>query len=397
MLEYDIVIVGAGPAGSAAALKAASEGKKVLVIERGPEPGSKNVSGAMVRKDYVTSVFGQDMPFERNVETIRLSLYDKNKPVNIEFHPEGLVTTGRLKFDKWLSSVAEQAGAMVIPKTTALKLNWENGVAKSLTTDRGDVAAKSFVLAEGVNSLVSMESGIKGDLTPENSVQAVKMVYSVKKGDLNNIFGFPDDNTGMSWRMIMSDPLVAGFLYTYKDSIAVGIGSPIKELVDRKIRPEKLLDDFLEMTGIAEKVKGYSLREYSAKVIPEGGFPDINVAKGNVYLCGDAIGLVDPISFDGITPAIASGTLAGEAAVMNYDKEIYRYELMKHPEISKIAKERKLETDFMTGNKAGEYINMVSSMLEGWASGDLIGIRNTMVGNYRNIIPDLMSFVMRMR
>ena len=397
MLEYDIVIVGAGPAGSAAALKAASEGKKVLVIERGPEPGSKNVSGAEVRKDYITSVFGEGMPYERTVDTMKLSLYEKDKPVNIDFHPEGLVTTGRLKLDKWLSSVSEQAGATIIPKTTALKLNWENGIAKSLTTDRGDVAAKSFVLAEGVNALVSMNSGINVDWTPSNSVQAVKMVYSIKKGDLNNIFGFPDDDTGMSWRMIMSDPLVAGFMYTYKDSLAVGIGSPIKELVDRKIRPEALLDKFLETTGIGEKVKGYSLREYSAKVIPEGGFPETNVAKGNVYLCGDSIGLVDPLTFDGITPAIASGTLAGEAAVMNYDKEVYRYNLMKHPEISKIAKERKLESDFMTSNKAGEYINMVSSLLEGWAAGDLIGIRNTMVGNYRNIIPDLMSFVMRMR
>ncbi len=195
----------------------------------------------------------------------------------------------------------------------------------------------------------------------------------------------------------MSDPLVAGFMYTYKDSLAVGIGSPIRGLLDRKIRPEKLLDDFLETTGIAEKVKGYSLREYSAKVIPEGGFPESRVGKGNVYLCGDAIGLVDPLSFDGITPAIASGTLAGEAAVKNYNREVYKYNLMKHPEISKIAKERKLEAEFMAGNKAGEYIQMVSSMLESWAAGDLFGIRNTMVGNYRNIIPDLMSFVMRMR
>ncbi|MEM0139179.1 MAG: NAD(P)/FAD-dependent oxidoreductase [Ferroplasma sp.] len=397
MLEYDIVVVGAGPSGSAAALKAASEGKKVLVIERGPEPGSKNVSGAMVRKNYITSIFGEDMPFERNVETIKLSLYNKNKPINIDFHPEGLVTTGRLKFDKWLSSVAEKAGATVIPKTTALKLNWEGGVAKSLATDRGEVAAKSFILAEGVNSLVSMESGIKGDWTPENSVQAVKMVYSIKKTDLNAMFGLPDDNTGMSWRMIMTDPLVAGFMYTYKDSLSVGIGSPINELVKRKIRPEKLLDDFLETTGIADKVKGNSLREYSAKIIPEGGFPDINVARGNVYLSGDAIGLVDPLSFDGITPAIASGTIAGEAAVNNYSPEIYRYNLMKNTEISKIAKERKLESDFMSGDKAGEYISMVSGLLEGWAAGDLFGIRNTLVGNYKNVIPDLLGFVMRMR
>ncbi len=397
MLEYDIVIVGAGPSGSAAALKAASSGKKVLVLERGPEPGSKNVSGAMIRKDYVTSVFGEGVPFERNVDKIKLSLYDKDKPVSIEFSPDNLVTTGRLKFDKWLSSVSENAGAMVIPKTTALKLNWENNVAKSITTDRGEVFAKSFVLAEGVNSLVSMESKIKSDLTPENAVETVKVVYSVKKEDINSMFNTKNESSGVAWRYIMTDPLVAGFLYTYKDSVSIGIGSPINQLVERKIRPEKLLDDFMDKTGLSDMVKGYSLREYSAKVIPEGGFPDINVSKSNVYLCGDALGLVDPLTFDGISPAIASGTIAGSAAVYNLDSATYRYELMKNPEISKIAKERKLESEFMSGDRAKEYIEMVSSMLNNWASGNMFGMRNTMVSNYRNVIPDLMGFVLKMR
>ncbi len=397
MLEYDIVIVGAGPSGSAAALKAASSGKKVLVLERGPEPGSKNVSGAMIRKDYVTSVFGEGVPFERNVNKIKLSLYDKDKPVSIEFSPDNLVTTGRLKFDKWLSSVSENAGAMVIPKTTALKLNWENNVAKSITTDRGEVFAKSFVLAEGVNSLVSMESKIRSDLTPENAVETVKVVYSVKKEDINSMFNTKNESSGVAWRYIMTDPLVAGFLYTYKDSVSIGIGSPINQLVERKIRPEKLLDDFMDKTGLSDMVKGYSLREYSAKVIPEGGFPDINVSKSNVYLCGDALGLVDPLTFDGISPAIASGTIAGSAAVYNLDSATYRYELMKNPEISKIAKERKLESEFMSGDRVREYIEMVSSMLNNWASGNMFGMRNTMVSNYRNVIPDLMGFVLKMR
>ncbi|WP_061951380.1 hypothetical protein [Acidiplasma cupricumulans] len=50
---------------------------------------------------------------------------------------------------------------MVISKTTGLELKWENGTAKSLVTDRGEVTADAFVLAEGVNSLLSMKSGIK--------------------------------------------------------------------------------------------------------------------------------------------------------------------------------------------------------------------------------------------
>ncbi len=397
MLNYDIVVVGAGPAGSAAALKAASAGKKVLVIERGPEPGSKNVSGAMIRKDFVSSVFGDSVPFERKVDTLKLSLYDKESPVNIDFHPNQLVTTGRLKLDKWMSSVAENAGAMVISKTTGLNLTWDGDKAKTLITDRGEVSAKSFILAEGVNALLSMKSGIRGDLNTENSVQTVKEVYSVKKEDINSIFGFPDESTGMSWRFVMTDPLVAGFLYTYKDSVSVGIGSPINQLVERKIRPEKLLDDFLDKTGLSAKLKGYSLREYSAKVIPEGGFPNMNVSKGNVYICGDALGLVDPLTFDGISPAIASGTLAGTAALEGFTPDIYKYEMMKNTEISKIAKERKLESEFMSGNKAGEYINMISTLLKNWASGDLSGIRGTMIENYKNIIPDMLSFVINMR
>ena len=153
----------------------------------------------------------------------------------------------------------------------------------------------------------------------------------------------------------------------------------------------------MDKTGLSDMVKGYSLREYSAKVIPEGGFPDINVSKSNVYLCGDALGLVDPLTFDGISPAIASGTIAGSAAVYNLDSATYRYELMKNPEISKIAKERKLESEFMSGDRAKEYIEMVSSMLNNWASGNMFGMRNTMVSNYRNVIPDLMGFVLKMR
>ncbi len=397
MLNYDVVVVGCGPAGSAAALRAAKAGKKVLAIERGPEPGSKNVSGAMIRKDYVSSVFGDGLPFEREVQRIKLSLYNGDSPVDIEFSPENLVTTGRLKFDKWLSSVAENAGAMVISKTTGLELKWENGTAKSLVTDRGEVTADAFVLAEGVNSLLSMKSGIKKDFTPDTAVQAVKEVYAVKKEDINSMFNLPDESKGLAWRFVMTDPLIAGFLYTYKDSVAVGIGSPIRELVSRKMRPEKVLDDFLDKTGLAKKFEGYSLREYSAKVIPEGGFPSMNPGKGNVYLCGDALGLVDPLTFDGISPAIASGALAGDAAASGLSQDIYHYNLVKDPEISKIVKERPLEGRMLGTDAASGYINMLSSALNSWASGDLLGIGKIISSNFRNVMPDLIEFMTKMR
>jgi len=376
-MDFDIIVVGAGPAGSAAALTAAKDGAKVLLLERGPEPGSKNVSGAMVRLDYFTPTFDvSSIPIERKVKSVDLMFLSDNNRVRININVDAnLANVGRLKLDKWMAQQAEKAGALLITKTTVLGVERDYDRYKVIT-DRGDIRADRIVLAEGVNALVSMKANIRPDLNPDQAVQAVKEVYSLNKDEINKRFGFKADDEGTSWRILGTDPVpYAGFLYVYKDAVAIGVGVPMIILIRRKITPYTVLDEVKERLGFNELVKGSSLREYSAKVIPEYGFPSWRACSGKIYLAGDAIGLVDPLTFDGIGPAIASGTLAGKASLESYECNRYEAELLKDREVRKVVNSRPLVKELINEDNFKYYVRTVNELLHSWVYGDLSKVK----------------------
>lgn len=366
MKMYDVIVVGAGPAGSAAALKAASMGAKTLVLERGSEPGAKNVSGAMVRVDELKVFDVKNIPVEREVKRVRLSLGNSGE-VSLEIKPrERLINVGRLKLDRWMASQAESAGALVLTKTTVLKLKPEGVV-----TDRGEVQGKVIILAEGANALVSMGVGLRRDLTPEETVQTVKEVYSLNKDEVNRRLGLSTDQEGLAVRYLFQDPVPgAGFLYTYKDSIAFGVGVHMTSLISHRIRPQDVLEEVKRTLGIQELVKGFSLREYSAKIIPENGFPAWKPCSGNVYLAGDALGLVNPVTFNGIGPAVISGALAGEYAVRG-ECQGYERALLEDRVVSQSVKMRPLVKELLREENMRSYISMATELSSSWITGDL--------------------------
>ena len=360
-MKFDVVVVGAGPSGSVAALNSAKKGYKTLLIERGPEPGSKNVSGAMIReKDISRFVDVSGLPFEKVVKNVRLIFQSRTNSVEIKISPrEKLYTITRLKFDKWLAQKAEQAGALLITKTAVTGIE-----GNKVITERGEVEADYIILSEGANALISMSLGLRRELKPDEAVLGVKEVYSLTRDEVNKRFNLHEDE-GEAWRVISDNPVpYAGFLYTYKDSIALGVGVPLSEI--KGFKPYEILDSYKE--NYSELIKGASLREYSAKIIPENGFPEFKACNGKVFVTGDAIGLVDPLTFNGIGPAIASGYLASE----NLEScEKYEKALTQMEEISRIVRSRKLVKELLKEENMKFYVNLVVDLLEGWSSGDL--------------------------
>jgi len=368
MNEFDVIVVGAGPAGSAAAYVAAKGGAKVLMIERGPEPGSKNVSGAMIRVNEISRVFDvKNMAIERKITNFRLIISSASGRVKLEIEPkEQLASVSRLKFDRWLAQNAENAGAILITKTTVLGIE-----GNKVITDRGSIIGRRIVLAEGANPIVAIKAGIRRDLEPSETIQTVKEVYNLTIEEVNKRLGLKDDSQGMAWRFLFDSPLPgAGFLYSYRDSIAIGIGVPMSLLIKYKIKPYTVLEKVKEDLGINELVKGMSLREYSAKIIPENGFPEMRGCKGNVYLAGDALGLVDSFNFNGIGPAIISGSIAGKAALEGLECAKFEELLMKEKEVARISKLRRLVRELLEEENFNYYLKFVTDVLNSWVGGD---------------------------
>lgn len=162
--KFDAIVVGAGPSGNAAAYTLAKSGLKVLQIERGEYPGSKNVQGAILYSDALERIlpdFREDAPLERHIIEQQMWILDDESYVgstyrSAEFNkpPYNRYTIIRAQFDKWFSKKVQEAGALLICETTVSNLLLDKNRVIGIQTDRegGAIYADIVILADGVNS-----------------------------------------------------------------------------------------------------------------------------------------------------------------------------------------------------------------------------------------------------
>ena len=120
-----------------------------------------------------------------------------------------------------------------------------------------------------------------------------------------------------------------GFIYTNKNSVSIGLGVNIDELKKHKLTPNDLLNQLKEHPSIAPLIKGGELLEYSAHLIPEGGFNSIPKLYGDgVMVVGDAAMLVDNVHWEGTNIAMMSGMLAAQTAIEALEKNDFSAKLL---------------------------------------------------------------------
>lgn len=331
--QFDLIVVGAGPAGSAAALVAARAGLKVILLERGEFPGSKNCSGAAMYGSAVLNElipnFWETAPVERYVTRRVLSFMSHDSSLSVDFKttqfaepPYNAFTVLRPKFDRWLAGEAEKAGAMLVCETVADSLlRDENGRIKGVRVGReqGEIFAPLVIAADGVNSFLAKQAGLQRQFKPEEMSVGVKEVLQLDREILENRFGL-SGNDGMVNEFIgaiTADVHGGGFLYTNQDSLSIGVIAQISSLAEQKARAYDLLDLFKQHPSVAPLVRGATRREYSAHMIPEAGYNFIpRLYTDGMLVTGDAAGLcfATGIYLEGINYAIASGAAAGKMA-----------------------------------------------------------------------------------
>lgn len=328
--KFDAIVVGAGPSGNTAAYLMAKAGMKVLQLERGEYPGSKNVQGAILYVDALEAVIQncrKQAPLERSVIEQRMWLMDDTSHVGTHFRgttdPEEQptrYTVIRANLDKWFSKKVQDAGALLICETTVLDLLKEGERVVGVRTDRtnGDIRADVVVLADGVNSLVAMKSGLRQPVEAKDVALAVKEMHFLPKSTIEERFNISGDS-GVVIEMfgkITRGMVGTGFLYTNKESISIGVGCMVDDFRAARVTPYQLLEEMKQHPSVKPIIAGSEVKEYSAHLIPEGGYNAIPSVHGEGWvICGDSGGFVNAVHREGSNLAMTTGRLAAETII----------------------------------------------------------------------------------
>ncbi len=331
--DFDVIVVGAGMAGSSAAIRLAQGGANVLLLERGSEAGAKNLSGGVLwghDLDRILPGWANEMPVERHLVRKRFGFLSPESAVSFDMDdgawrrpPYVAHTVLRARTDAWLAKKAEEAGATVVTSVPVDRLNWEGSKVHGVVQGGETMTAPVTIIADGANSRVTLGTPIRPSprLSGEATELGIKEVYKLDASRLEDRFSVgPGEGHAEEWVAGMFPPGVmgGGFLYTNADTLSVGLILNVQSLFGRKVASHDLIEQFRSHPAIASRLRDAELVEYGAKLISSGWASRPASFYGEGWMVvGDAAGFVfsNGIVIQGMNYAVRSGLEAAETAL----------------------------------------------------------------------------------
>ncbi len=372
--RFPCIVVGAGMAGCAAALRLRQKGIDVLLVERADEGGAKNLSGGILWGDDWAELLPDwktEMPVERPVSNKKVGFLGAESAFVIDYHDESMKTDTvgyavlRAKTDAYLLKKCVEAGVTVVTGVLVEDLYKENGKVRGVVTNGEVTTADVVIIADGANSRLSLSGDLRHGqkkLDAHHYALGVKEVLKLPKDVLEDRFLVGDDG-GMAGEFVLGrkDGVMAGgFLYTNKDTISLGVVVNLPSLPQEKgnrLSTHDIMEEFRLHPYIQKLTKDAELVEYGAHLVPEGGYQAFSeLYSDGVIVVGDAAGFCfsNGIVIQGMNYAVRSGIHAADAVEHALGKGDFSRVTLHHYE--RLLEKSGLMGDFKRFKNVGKFL-----------------------------------------
>ena len=314
--QYDVIVVGAGCAGPAAAKKAAELGLKTLLLEKARVPGEKNVSGtclnaaALIDKDLHYLLAG---PVEREIRSMRTyHITPERTSVFHEIPAKGilLLSIRRDRFDSWHTEQARKAGAEVRLGTSVVDLIQEEGFARGVVTDSGErLRAQAVIDSAGVNSIVGRKAGLIPKRTGTDMILYATVAVHLGKRLIDQRFGDTIEyylGPGLQYK-------TWPWIFPKREVVTLGTGGYMNAnlIHDGFSSVNSYMENFLNQPIVARKLEGGRIAAWGLHLEFDSTLE--HTAGNGLILTGEAGGFVAPFLGQGMPESFFTGIYAAEA------------------------------------------------------------------------------------
>lgn len=303
-MKYDVIVAGSGPAGSSAAYRLAAAGRKVLVLEKEAFPRYKPCGGAVSHKALPMLDFDWQEVVERSSRTV-IFHYRQERQVRVDLEKPLVYLVMRDRFDALLADRARRAGAEIKFGLPVENVRVDRGGVTVTAGDGSEYRAPYLLGADGAASRVARSLGLmKGRIF--GAAVAVELVPDGKGPAMFD--GAIRTDCGAA-------PRGYGWVFPKKAGVTAGVSA-----TSRKLNLNRYTMEYLAREGLS---KGRVIC-WKGRLLPADGGKKKEITSHRVMLLGDAAGLVDPLSGEGIYYALRSGEIAAWAIKRNESPEKVR-------------------------------------------------------------------------